>query len=400
MKILIVEESEFVRSAIKKQFVDVMTGLPIIFENTECSKSAINTLRSAKESILRKINLIIIDLSLVIDNKFALMNYMVKVKDNVTPVIIIGSADRWVFDLIENLALSFNLNLIGSFKMPLRAADIYNIIHNNKHILATDKTTSWPILSYNTADIIDNLNRQGLCVYYQPKIHLETKRVVGFEALSRICIDGSVILNPDVFLPILERENLTCRLTKLVLENALFDWETHTTLKNYQLSVNICADDLISEELVSDIIKQYRQDKDIGLTLEITESTPTEDETLILESIKRFITNGIEVSLDDFGKSYSSLDRLDSIPFDEIKIDKSFVSDMDINSQHQAIVGAIIELGSKLRVKVTAEGVETASVVEMLKLMNCRYAQGYYYSAPIEVSELISWIDNYNKQFK
>ncbi|MCK8045488.1 EAL domain-containing protein [Shewanella sp. 1CM18E] len=399
MKILIVDECEFVRNSVEKQFTDVLKGLPIIFQNTECSKSAITTLKRAKNSVLRKINLIIIELNLAIDNKLALMNYMVTVKDNFTPVIIIGTADKWVFELVGNIALSFNLNLIASVDKPLITDDIYNIIQNNKHIFGTEKTVCWSIPPCETVDITNNLNKEGLSLYYQPKIHIQTNRIVGFEALSRICVDDNIMLNPDYFLPILEREKLTCKLTKLVLEDALLHWETHTKLKDYQLSVNISANDMLSEVLVRDIIRQYRQHKDIALTLELTESSPTENEVLILDVIKRFITNGIKVSLDDFGKSYSSLDRLDSIPFDEIKIDKNFVSDLDINSQHQAIVGAVIELGSKLKIKVTAEGVETSSVLEMLESMNCRYAQGYYYSTPIAAPELIAWIDNYNKQF-
>ncbi|WP_028767845.1 EAL domain-containing protein [Shewanella fidelis] len=398
MKILIVDECRFRRRAVRKQFTDAMTGLPITFHHSECSRSTINTLENAKQSMLTKVNLIIIELNLVIDNNLAIINYMIKLKDCLTPIIIIGSADIWVLELVKNIVLGFKLNLLGSLHVPLKDGDIYNIIQSNKQLYGDENTASSPIIPNDIVGVIGNLDEDKLSLYYQPKIHTTTNEIVGFEALSRIYVDENNILTPDYFMPIIESDSLNFNLTKLVFENALEYWGAHEILKEYQLSVNINAEDLLCEDLVSDIIRQYEEYKDIDLTLELTECSPIEDEDLTLESINRITANEIKISIDDFGKSYSSLDRLDSIPFDELKIDKSFISDMDINSRHQAIVEAIIALASKLKVKVTAEGVESTSVLKMLVQMNCDYVQGYYFSKPIAGTELLDWIDNYNSQ--
>ncbi|MDR8523703.1 EAL domain-containing protein [Shewanella fidelis] len=400
MKILIIDECSFRKGTVRKIFSDAMCSLPINFQHSGCSKSAINTLDKARRSRLTKINLIIIELNLVIEHNLALINYMVKVKDSSTPIIIIGNADGWVLKLVSNIVSSFKLNLLGSLNIPLRSADVYTIIQKIKQIYGKGNTEHMSVAAHDTVGVIGKLNEEKLSLYYQPKIDIITNKIIGFEALSRIYIDKKNIITPDCFLPILESNHFNFNLTKLVFENALDYWGSHKALKKYQLSVNINIDDLLSEQLVSEIISQYKEYEDIGLTLELTEYSPIKDEVITFKSIKRIITNGIKVSLDDFGKSYSSFDRLDSIPFDEIKIDKSFISDLDTNSRHQAIVEAVIELASKLKVKVTAEGVETHSVLKMLEQMNCCYAQGYYFSKPVAATELVDWIANYNRQLE
>ncbi|GIU15718.1 MULTISPECIES: EAL domain-containing protein [unclassified Shewanella] len=400
MNVLIVDNCKYARRTTRAKFSEVFRELDVEFENAENSKSAISSLDNTKRIGLSKVNLLIIDVNIIIEDKFTLMNYMVRVEDYFTPFIIIGSADNWFFEFVGDVASNLKLNLVGTIKSPLTYVEIYNVVTNEFCKLSTNKPVPFLESIYGTTCIKENLNMKKLCLYYQPKVDIKTKKIVGFEVLSRINTNNNQTLYPDDFIPFLEKEKQSYKLTKCVFEKALEHWESEPVLKDYNLSINISADDLRREDFIMDIVNQFEKHRDIDITFELTEYAPIENEFLTDESIKKVIASGIRFSLDDFGKSYSSLKRLDSIPFDEIKIDKTFVSDMDVNHQHQVIVEAIIELGSKLNIKVTAEGVETYLILDMLYNMNCQYVQGYYYSAPLSASELLDWIENYNKNFQ
>ncbi|EDQ02220.1 hypothetical protein KT99_12659 [Shewanella benthica KT99] len=191
---------------------------------------------------------------------------------------------------------------------------------------------------------------------------------MGFEALSRLCIQGDGFIYPDRFIPLINEAGLNCQFSQLVLDQAMTQWELCPNLQQFSLSVNISAADLLSETFINYVIKKKNEQPKIRLILELTESQQTIDQDQVLRSIAKLIINDITISLDDFGKSYSTFDRLDNIPFDEIKIDKDFISDLDINAKHLAIVESTIAL-----------------------------AQGYYFSPPIEGRYVTAWVDSYNQ---
>ena len=241
------------------------------------------------------------------------------------------------------------------------------------------------------------LKNEQLILCYQPKINLKTKEIIGFEVLSRLCDQSNGYIYPDVFLPLVNQHGLNSLFSRMVISQALQCWSRQPLLMAFALSINITADDLTCDELIEYIIECGREYKQIHLILELTESQEIINQDRVLNSIARLIINNIDISLDDFGKSYSTYDRLDAIPFKEIKIDKSFVSDMDINHQHYLIVESTIALAQKMHVKVVAEGVETSAIELILSELGCDVAQGYLYSPPIEGRYLIDWIAQYNR---
>lgn len=396
MKILIVDDQEFVRETIKSELSLVAPEVNFDFQEADCGNKAIDILKQNSLSILPTIELVIADLKMENGDGLTIINHIATSRSSEIPLAIISSSDKRTLELIGDITNSFNLNLVGVFKKPLDISEIYTSIIAKKAYSEEPKQPQDVTTICNEDNITSLLNEDNLFLCYQPKINIKTGELVGFEVLSRLCIQDSGFIYPDKFIPLIEKVGLNCQLTKLVLNQALSQWHLNENLKSYSLSVNISANDLLSDDFINYVIDKHVCNSDIKLMLELTESQETINQERSLQAIAKFIINDIPISLDDFGKSYSTFERLDSIPFDEIKIDKHFVSDLDVNLQHQAIVESTIVLARKLNVKVVAEGVETLAVLKQLQALGCHVAQGYFISPPIEGRYLMAWINDYN----
>ncbi|GIU33087.1 EAL domain-containing response regulator [Shewanella schlegeliana] len=396
MNVLIVDDQTFIREIIKREFCQVAPDTEFHFQEADCGNTAIKILSEAPLNVSYQFDLVIADLKMENGDGLAIINHMATTRSREIPLVIVSSSDKRTLELIGNITNSFSLNLVGVFQKPLDIPEIYASVAAKKKRTHCSPNKHIEVPLCNSGNITSLLNEDNLFLCYQPKIEIATGKLIGFEVLSRLCIQGDGFIYPDKFIPLVEDAGLNCQLTKLVLSQALSQWHLFESLKDYRLSINISASDLLSDEFINYVIDKHLANADIKLMLELTESQQTINEDRSLQAIAKFIINDIPISLDDFGKSYSTLDRLDSIPFDEIKIDKDFVSDLDKNHQHQAIVESIIALAQKLNVKVVAEGVETLSIQNHLLKMGCHSAQGYFISPPIEGRYLMSWINSYN----
>ncbi|QQX81319.1 EAL domain-containing response regulator [Shewanella sp. KX20019] len=398
MKVLIVDDQLFVRETIKSELSLVAPEVKFDFHEADCGNKAIEMLENKYIDELPAIELVIADLKMENGDGLAIINHMATTRSREIPLAIVSSSDKRTLELIGSITNSFSLNLVGVFQKPLDISEIYASVSANKSVPQECEQSIEVTPICNEANITSLLNEDNLFLCYQPKINIRTGELVGFEVLSRLCIQGDGFIYPDKFIPLIEKSGLNCQFTKLVFNQALSQWHLFEKLKFYSLSVNISANDLLSDDFINYVIDKHLSHSDIKLMLELTESQQTINQDRSIQAIAKFIINDIPISLDDFGKSYSTFDRLDSIPFDEIKIDKDFVTDLDVNLQHQAIVESTIALARKLNVKVVAEGVETLSVLKKLKALGCHIAQGYYISPPIEGRYLMAWINNYNQQ--
>jgi EAL domain-containing protein (putative c-di-GMP-specific phosphodiesterase class I) len=225
-----------------------------------------------------------------------------------------------------------------------------------------------------------------LFLLFQPKIDLATGLVSGLEALTRWQHPAFGLISPDEFIPVAERTGLIIPLTLWVLHQSLLqcrDWQ-HLGLE-VNVSVNLSMWNLEAQELPDQLEGLLTR---IGvapekLELEITESAIMVDPQRVMHTLMRIKNLGVRFAIDDFGTGYSSLAYLKKLPVSGIKIDKSFVLNMEVDRDNAVIVRSIIDLGHNLGLKVVAEGVETAEANEMLKSFQCDEAQGFYYSRPI-----------------
>lgn len=239
------------------------------------------------------------------------------------------------------------------------------------------------------------IERNELALFYQAKVCIETGKLYGAEALLRWHHPVHGLISPDEFIPMAERTRMITQLTPWVLKQAFRnagDW--HQQGIELKISVNLSAKDLHDPEL-PDLIAGVAAATGIKpewIMLEITEGSVMRDPERALAIIKRLHTGGYQFSMDDFGTGYSSLAYLKKMPLTELKIDKSFVSDI-MNSENDAvIVKATINLAHNLGLQVTAEGVETKEIMERLREYGCDIAQGYYLNKPLSVKDFDEWM--------
>jgi diguanylate cyclase len=234
-----------------------------------------------------------------------------------------------------------------------------------------------------------------LLLHYQPKLDIRNGRVRQAEALLRWQHPQFGSVSPAEFIVLAERTGTIQILTAWVIEEAmrqLAEWGRRGL--HVQLSVNISADDLLSGDLaerVSDLLKTYRVPAE-QLIFEITESAVMREPEHALKVLNGLRDCGISLSVDDFGTGYSSLAHLKRLPVQELKIDQSFVRNLDETSEDAVIVRSTIEMSHNLGLKVVAEGVEYAHSLRLLERWHCDTAQGYLISRPLNAVAFEAWI--------
>lgn len=235
------------------------------------------------------------------------------------------------------------------------------------------------------------LEQGQLALHYQPQVDLETKGIVGIEALMRWQHPEHGFISPAEFIPLAEETGLIVPLGKWALRTACEQnkaWQ-NLGLDEILIAVNISVRQLQEEDFV-EFVKMLLAETELDptcLELEITESIMQniERSTKILHQLKEL---GVKISIDDFGTGYSSLSYLKHLPIDSIKIDKSFVDDIIDHSNQGAMVKTIIDMGNNLKFKVIAEGIEKEEQVEFLKKNACKIGQGYYFSKPLPAEKM------------
>jgi diguanylate cyclase (GGDEF)-like protein len=239
------------------------------------------------------------------------------------------------------------------------------------------------------------LERDELVIHYQPKADLNSGQVLGVEALVRWQHPDHGLLSPGEFIPLAERTGLIHPLTRWVLDAALrqaAEWQR--TGHHLSTAVNISTRCLLDPALPDQIAGQLAawQVPASSLVLEVTESAVMADPTRALDVLARLHALGVSLAVDDFGTGYSSMAYLKELPVDELKIDRSFVSQMATSPSDATIVRSTIDLGHNLGLRVVAEGVETQDAWEKLAALGCDTAQGYLLSRPMPASDLERWL--------
>lgn len=237
---------------------------------------------------------------------------------------------------------------------------------------------------------------EGLSLWYQPKLDLESGTIFGAEALLRWQHPDLGLVMPAEFIPLAEETDLIIPLGEWVIEAACTQSQrwAQEGQDDLILSVNVSSRQFHHDEFVESVsacLAETQMDP-TRLELELTERTLIRDLDTALETLNNLRELGVQISIDDFGTGYSSLSYLKRLPIDILKIDRTFVDDITDNSDDAAISEAIINLGQTLNLHVIAEGVETAAQQEMLAAMGCHSLQGYHISPPLPVEEFESWM--------
>lgn len=245
------------------------------------------------------------------------------------------------------------------------------------------------------------LENEELTLYFQPQIDLKTNEVKSMEALIRWEHPDFGLISPGDFIPIAEETGLILPIGDWVIKTAcqkLREWQNEG-YSPVRISVNLSAAQLLQSGFIGhldSVLKETSLDPSL-LELEITENIIMRDVKTALDTLHRIKKRGVTISIDDFGTGYSSLSYLKDLPVDTLKIDRSFIKDIDKNANSAAFTKAITALGHELDLRVVAEGVETFKQLSIVKQQSCDVVQGFYFSKPLPSHQAIQFLEQSQK---
>ena len=294
---------------------------------------------------------------------------------------------------------------LGISIYPNDSSTAVELIKHAETAMHTTKERGPDDLSFYTEDMnlrarhqqnLESAIRQALehdefALHYQPKLDLETGRILGAEALIRWFQPRSGWVHPADFIPVAEDSGLIVPLTQWVLRHACEQAQAWRTmgLAPLRISVNISAIDFRQREFVDNLAAILKQTglPPNQLELEITESVLMQNVDETVDILNRIKAMGVRLALDDFGTGYSSLSYLRRFPIDVLKIDQSFVRGLHENSQDAQLISAIIGMGKSLELNIIAEGVETVEQLNFLRAQHCEEGQGFLFSKAVPAKD-------------
>lgn len=246
------------------------------------------------------------------------------------------------------------------------------------------------------------LESNNLALHYQPQIDLKSGRVIGVEALLRWQHPELGFISPAKFIPIAEQSGLIAQIGTWVLQEACRQnkiWQENG-LPPFTVAINISVRQFSLSNIASEVKQALASTGLLAkhLEVEITESLLAQDMEATLAMLQELSTIGVQIAVDDFGTGYSSLAYLKRFPLDKLKLDQSFVHDLEENPDDRAIASGVVNLGQSLGLGVIAEGVETEGQLAILQQLGCDEIQGYLFSRPLPADELADWLRNYPQQ--
>jgi diguanylate cyclase (GGDEF)-like protein/PAS domain S-box-containing protein len=308
---------------------------------------------------------------------------------------------------VDGLSLDVDVS-IGVAVYPDHASDPNELLQRADVAMYAAKATHAAYTIYDPSLDQHNPRRLGLLgqlrralaagelvVHYQPKADVRSGRILGVEALVRWQHPEHGLLGPGEFVPLAETTGLIRPLTAHVLHAALRQcraWQDAG--RELSVAVNLSTRCLLDLTL-PDQITALLEDSGVApqrLVLEITESAIMTDPTRALEILNRLHVLGVQLAIDDFGTGYSSMAYLKSLPVDELKVDRSFVTHLRDNQSDAVIVRSTVDLGHNLGLRVVAEGVEDQATWQELATLGCDSVQGYYLARPMSAAELVAWL--------
>lgn len=237
-----------------------------------------------------------------------------------------------------------------------------------------------------------------LFMNYQPKLNMKSGKIDKLEALIRWINKEGNFVNPELFIDLAEKAGLIVSLTRWVILQVIKQTEQWNQMGyQFKVSINLSAQDIQNEQFVEYLLTTVKA-HDVAtkqITLELTERDIAENEALVVARLSHLKSLGFAISVDDYGIGQSSLAKLKSLPVDELKIDKTFILQLEQCQKDQDIVSSTISLGHKLGMSVVAEGVENKESLLLLNNFSCDYAQGYYLSRPVSADQFIEWYKTY-----
>lgn len=284
-------------------------------------------------------------------------------------------------------------NLSGIIDRALMAKKTIGQIHVSTHEFYSETMRQKAIEDKNLENEMEEaLETRQFCIYLQPQIDLDTKKIVSAEALVRWNHPEKGLIPPFKFIPVFENNGFITKLDLFVWEETIktiVKWRNNNQIM-VPIAINLSRADVekdgVIEKLIS-LMEEYHLETR-WIKTELTESMYSDEDSIVLRRMQKLRDYGFKIAVDDFGSGYSSLHLLKKMPIDILKIDKSFLDiDVDMDIRDEIVIRDVVDMGKHLNLQIIVEGVETQEQSDFLEMLGCDIAQGYYYGKPIPVSE-------------
>lgn len=312
-------------------------------------------------------------------------------------IILLSGEDERILETALDLAQSHSLNVLGAMPKPPRPEALKELLGNFRS--APAKRRLGAQASLTVEELRAGLANGALLLAYQPKVHVQSGKITGVEALARWRHPERGVLGPAAFIPVAEDNGLIDALTRVVYEQAVRQaraWQTGGL--NLHVSINVSVNSFLQSAFSDFLIETARHAgvESAMLTLEVTESQVMSNAMDCLEQMMHLRLKRFGLSIDDFGTGHSSLAQLKRVPFTELKVDRAFVYGAKHNASTRAILESSVDLGKKLKMTIVAEGVETRDDWDVVEGLSCDYVQGYFVAKPLPENELKQFVMNWS----
>lgn len=315
-------------------------------------------------------------------------------------VIILSGEDARMLQTVVNMGRAHQLRLIGALGKPIEQQALLDMLLQVQTGTSTHPL-AYPVLS--EPELRAGLAGDGLIPYFQPQVDARTHKVIGVEALARWKHHKYGILAPSAFIQMAEENELINLLTDRMVTLSLRQWRLwHDAGLDLSVSINLSMHSLNCLSFPDSLVAEAQA---IGvpldrLVLEITENHLALDMKVSSDVLARLCLKRIRLSIDDFGTAYSNMEKLQMLPYSELKIDRAFVRGAATTPSSYAILKSSAGLGQRLGMKIVAEGVETQEDWDCALESGCDLIQGFYTARPMPGDQIISWVKNWEQRRK
>lgn len=339
-----------------------------------------------------RVNVVVMDLCMPGVDGIELIRYLAQRKSKAA-IVLMSGLDESILKSAHEVAVSRGLNVLGSRSKPFSTNDLRTLL-STVNTVATRPVLQNDEVSLTLGDLQQAIDKREIFPFYQPKLWMDSGKTIGVEALARWLHPAKGMISPGVFVPLFESHNLIKEMTMLMLEQVLKqsgDW----LRLGIRLDIAVNMSPRVMNELTfpDRLMDQVKENSlsPAQIIIEVTESALFEELSMALDILTRLRLKGFRLSIDDFGTGYSSMQQLKKAPFTELKIDQLFVKHADTDKEARSICESTIELGHKLGMNVTAEGIESQAVWDLLRELGCDEGQGYFMGYPMPADEFRNW---------
>lgn len=315
-------------------------------------------------------------------------------------LILVSGEDERVLRMAEKLIQAHRIAVLGHLNKPVSLTELSTLMEKS---IRAQRSMQMTQKAYSADELRAAIANGELVNYYQPKVAVTTGMLVGVETLVRWRHPADGLVFPDRFISVAEEHGLIDDLTRVVLTGAMVQanaWQQAGL--QLRVAVNVSMDNLLSVAF-ADFVAAAAVEACVApqdIVLEVTESRLMRDQRAPLEILTRLRLKRFRLSIDDFGTGHSSLSQLRDIPFDELKIDQSFVHGAWRDETARAMFDASLGLGKQLGMVVVAEGVEDRDDWDLVRGTICDMAQGYFIARPMPAAELAGWIEEWSGRMR